>query len=59
MNEFLAMGGYGGYVWTSYGLAAVVLVWNIRSALNAHREARRRAERALSMAAADAANRSA
>ena len=59
MNEFLAMGGYGAYVWTSYALAAIVLVWNIRSALGAHREARQRAERALSMAAADAANRSA
>lgn len=58
MNDFLAMGGYGGYVWTSYGLAAVVLIWNIRSALMAHQDARRRAERALSMAASDAANRS-
>ena len=58
MNDFLAMGGYGGYVWTSYGLAAVVLIWNIRSALMALQDARRRAERALSMAASDAANRS-
>ena len=58
MNDFLAMGGYGAYVWTSYGLAAIVLVWTIRSALEAHRDARHRAERALSMAATDAATRS-
>jgi len=26
------MGGYAGYVWTAYGLTAVVLVWNWVSA---------------------------
>mgnify|MGYP003793322199 CR=1 FL=1 len=26
MSDFLAMGGYGAYVWTSYGLFFVVLV---------------------------------
>ena len=26
MNEFLAMGGYGFYVWGSYGVAALVVV---------------------------------
>lgn len=25
LNEFLAMGGYGFYVWLSYGLTALVL----------------------------------
>jgi len=25
MNEFLSMGGYGGYVWPSYGIAIGVL----------------------------------
>ncbi len=29
MKEFLAMGGYGFYVWTSYGLAVVILLWNL------------------------------
>ena len=29
LQEFLAMGGYGFYVWTSYGIALVVLVANI------------------------------
>jgi len=28
-SEFFAMGGYAAYVWTSYGLAAVVLVLNV------------------------------
>jgi len=27
--EFLAMGGYGFYVWTSYGIALVVLLLNV------------------------------
>ena len=26
MNEVLAMGGYGAYVWTSFGLTLAVLV---------------------------------
>ncbi|HEY9097151.1 MAG TPA: heme exporter protein CcmD [Hydrogenophaga sp.] len=26
MQEFLSMGGYGAYVWPSYGLTAVVLL---------------------------------
>ena len=28
MKEFLAMGGYALYVWTSYGIALVVLIVN-------------------------------
>jgi len=27
--EFLAMGGYGFYVWTAYGISFVVLLLNI------------------------------
>ena len=26
MSEFFAMGGYGFYVWTAYGIAALVVV---------------------------------
>jgi heme exporter protein D len=26
MSEFLNMGGYGGYVWPAYGIAALVLI---------------------------------
>jgi heme exporter protein D len=28
-QEFFAMGGYAFYVWTSYGIATAVLVWNV------------------------------
>ena len=31
MKEFLEMGGYALYVWTSYGLALIVLVANLVS----------------------------
>lgn len=27
MSEFLAMGGYAFYVWTSYGFFAIVMLW--------------------------------
>ena len=29
VQEFFAMGGYAFYVWTSYGIALIVLVANI------------------------------
>ncbi|MGR9107245.1 MAG: heme exporter protein CcmD [Gammaproteobacteria bacterium] len=29
LSEFFAMGGYAFYVWTSYGIALVVLALNI------------------------------
>ena len=29
MNEFLHMGGYAFFVWTSYGIALVVLLANV------------------------------
>ena len=38
-SEFLAMGGYGSYVWSAYGLTAVILVFNTHRALRASREA--------------------
>lgn len=28
LQEFLKMGGYAGYVWSAYGLTALVLVLN-------------------------------
>lgn len=28
-SEFIAMGGYGVYVWSAYGLSALVLIWNL------------------------------
>jgi heme exporter protein D len=38
MTEFFNMGGYGSYVWTAYGIAAVVLgglVWQSLRSLRA------------------------
>ena len=29
LNEFLHMGGYAFYVWTSYGIALIILLANI------------------------------
>ncbi len=29
ITEFLHMGGYGAYVWSSYGITAVVLLWQV------------------------------
>lgn len=29
LQEFLAMGGYAFYVWTSYGICLVVLITNV------------------------------
>ena len=31
MNEFFHMGGYGFYVWTSYGIALLILLANVLS----------------------------
>jgi heme exporter protein CcmD len=45
VNDFIAMGGYAQYVWPSYLLAALVLGWNVWSALNLHRGALERARR--------------
>ena len=41
LQQFFAMGGYGGYVWPAYGIAVVVLVALLIDSLrNArHREA--------------------
>lgn len=35
--EFINMGGYGGYVWTAYGLMLMGFVWNIVAAKRQHR----------------------
>ena len=39
LEAFLHMGGYGAYVWSSYGLALLVLVLNIVLPLRAERAA--------------------
>lgn len=45
IEEFLHMGGYGFYVWTSYGIAAVVLIANVIAPMFARRELERRLAR--------------
>jgi len=47
VSDFFQMGGYAFYVWTSYGLALIVLLANFLSAWTRHREARQRADRPL------------
>jgi len=39
--EFFAMGGYGLYVWGSYGLAALILVLNLYLPLRRRKTVRR------------------
>ena len=39
IGEFLAMGGYGRYVWPAWGLSVLVLAWNAWAALRLRREA--------------------
>jgi heme exporter protein D len=38
LNEFFHMGGYGFYVWTSYGIALFVLLLNIILPARQHRK---------------------
>jgi heme exporter protein D len=40
LRDFLHMGGYAGYVWTAYGLTALVLVLNWVSARRSESEQR-------------------
>lgn len=39
MSEFFAMGGYGFYIWGSYGIAAAVIVLEILSLRGRRRRA--------------------
>lgn len=53
MRDFFAMGGYGGFVWTAFGVTAAVLAGNLLAARRRARQIRaqllarlnRRAER--------------
>jgi len=38
LNEFFHMGGYGFYVWTSYGIALVILLANMIAPLRQRRK---------------------
>ena len=52
-SGFWFMGGYARYVWPCFGLAGGVLAWNLWSARRFQAAARRRATRALAMAASE------
>ena len=45
LEAFLHMGGYAPYVWTSYGLAAALLIFNIVLPRRAEQAALRRLAR--------------
>jgi heme exporter protein D len=45
MSEFFAMGGYASFVWSSYGLAAVVLWLNWYLPRRTHRRVLRQLKR--------------
>jgi heme exporter protein D len=42
MGEFLAMGGYAKYVWSSFGITAIVLMVNLLAARRQLRQTRER-----------------
>jgi heme exporter protein D len=45
LQSFFNMGGYAVFVWTSYGLTALVLVWNWWAARRSEAEAQIAAKR--------------
>ena len=47
--NFWAMGGYARFVWPCFGLAGIVLAWNVWSARRFHAAARVRVARAILM----------
>lgn len=47
MKEFFAMGGHAFYIWTSYGLALVILVTNLLIPFNCERALLRNMARKL------------
>lgn len=47
MKEFFVMGGHAFYIWTSYGLALVILVANLLIPLNCERTLLRNMARKL------------
>ena len=46
-SAFLQMGKYGFYVWTSYGISAVLIGLNVWLALRAQRQAREQVKRQI------------
>jgi heme exporter protein CcmD len=56
--EFWSMGGYARFVWPCFGLALLVLAWNLWSARSYQLAARLKARRALEAAAISAGEKS-
>ena len=46
-SEFFAMGGYALHVWGSYGMAALVLVFNVLAARRREKNVRRELEETM------------
>lgn len=46
MSEFFAMGGYAVYVWSAYGVTAIVLIGLAAASVTAAQRARRELEEA-------------
>jgi heme exporter protein D len=42
MSEFFAMGGYGAYVWSSYAVVLVVVIWDATAPMRIRRQLRQR-----------------
>ncbi len=47
LAEFLAMGGYAAFVWPSFGLTLILLIYNVHAAKRHHASAREQALRRL------------
>lgn len=48
LDAFLAMGGYGEYIWGAYGLTALLMLIELIAVLRRHRQARARLRDAAS-----------
>jgi len=44
MSEFLAMGGYGAYVWSAFGITFAVLLFNVLLPMMHHQSAWKEAQ---------------
>ena len=52
LNEFLAMGGYGVYVWQSFGVTALCMIWEVLILRRRHAAARTALNQAVTSAGA-------
>jgi len=47
ITNFLHMGGYAPYVWSSYGITLVFFIWSIMSPLREKRQLEKRIRRVI------------